>query len=210
MDPCISILLPTVRPHLVRRCLGSLQAAAAGVPYQVVVIADFGPEPIESGLWLVRARQGVVDAMNAGAPFATGAYLFAFNDESVLEPGALRALYDEAEATPDQILSPRHEPCYRFEYYGRPFVPFPFAHRDLIVRLGGLLDPRYRAFYADPDFCLRAHEAGVPIRTIDRAVARHWNNGADPAHVASVAAYHAQDRATFQQRWAHLGAFHEC
>lgn len=209
MPPCISVLLPTIRPQLYRRTVDSLAAAADGVSYEVVVIADFGPEPIDPGVWMVRPRQGVISAMTAGTEMAAGAYLFAINDETVLEPGALRVLYEEAEAQPGQVLSPKHVPFWRFEYYGLPFVPFPFVHRDVIAKLGGFLDPRYHAFYADPDLCLRAHEAGVPVRTIDRAVAHHANQH-DALHHENVHAYQLTDCATFQSRWAHLGSFYEC
>jgi GT2 family glycosyltransferase len=212
MTPTISVLLPTIRPDRAKRALASVDAACGSVPYEVVVVADFPPNAMADSVpcahlrWVQRERYGVVDAVNVACCEARGEYLFLFNDESVLQSGALQALY--AEATPTDIVTVRHEPSYPFVYYGLPFAPFPFAHRDLLRSLGGLLDPVYRGFYADPDLSLRAHAAGVPIRVIESAVLRH-DNDHDAAHRASVDAYLLADRATFRSRWDHLGEFHD-
>jgi GT2 family glycosyltransferase len=151
-----------------------------------------------------RDRNGPIDAINAGLAVATGEYIFVFNDESMLDPEALAVLYHEATNDPAVILTPRHLPPFNFSYYGRPFAAFPFVHRDVITVLGGLFDPAFHAFYADPDFSMRAHAAGIPIRTVDNAVIRH-DNRHDAGHAHNVNAYLAADRETFRTRWAHLG-----
>lgn len=199
----ISVLLPTIRPHLIGRALACLDAAAGEVPYEAVVVADFDrPAGFTQGQWIQQERRGVIDAVNIACAHARGDWWFLFNDESVLDPLALQKLHEAA--APALIVTPRHEPRFPFIYYGKPFAPFPFAHRGLIAALGGLLDPVYRGFYADPDFSLRAHEAGVPIVTVEDAVLRHSNRH-DAAHQAMVNAYLQGDRAIFARRWAHLG-----
>jgi len=211
--PIISVLLPTVRPTLVQACVASIAAAAEGLPYEVVIVADFDPDPgwelPAEVQWIRRERHGPVDAVNVAARAALGEYLFLYNDESSLEPGALSRLYAAAVDAPDVLLAPEHHPAYRFTYYGKPFVPFPFAHRGVFTKLGGLLDGAYRAFYADPDLGLRAHAAGVPIRTVEGSVIRH-NNGHDEVKQANVSQYMAIDQATFRGRWDHLGTFCDC
>ena len=195
-----------MRPGLLRRAYESIEAAAGDVSFEVVIVADFGPEEWPHCRWIVRERHGVVDAVNRACEEARGEYWFLFNDESRLDPGALELLYHEAVSTPDQIVTPVHIPTFPFFYYGFEFAPFPFAHRDLVASLGGLLDPVYRGFYADPDFSLRAHVSGVKIRTIEDAILRHGNNHDEP-HWQSVASYLDADRATFRARWDHLGVF---
>lgn len=208
----ISVLLPTIRPHLITRAVQSIGPAAAGVPYEVVVVADFDADLVAIGdpnvRWLISRRYGVIDAINVAQRHARGEYLFVFNDESVLEPGALRRLYETAQQEPKSLLSPRHLPPFNFSYYGKPFAAFPFVHRDVVAELGGLFDPTFKGFYADPDFSLRAHAKGVPIRIVDDAVLRHANNHDEPHH-ASVSAYLEQDRAVFRSRWDHLGEFRD-
>jgi hypothetical protein len=204
--PEISVLLPTVRPHLAQRAFDSIAAAVTTVPYEVIVVADFGPEEWDHCAWIVRERKGVIDAVNIAVAEARGEYLFLFNDESTLDPRALDLLHAEALFTPRCILTPKHIPAFGFAYYGLPFVPFPFASRRLFEEIGGLLDPAYGAFYADPDLGMRAHAHRIPMRIVEEAVIRH-NNQHDEVHSASVGAYLAADRATFRTRWDHLGEF---
>jgi hypothetical protein len=216
-DPSISILLPTVRPDLFKRSFDSIRSAVGRVPYEVVVVADFGPEVLACNnirehlrcQWLQRPRRGPTNATIEAYSVSQGEYVFAFNDESTLDPNALEVLYDEASRNPWVLYSPRHVPHYDFVYYGKPFVPFPFMHRDLTAMLGGLFDPAYHAFYADPDLSMRAHAAGVPVRIVNEAVINHYN-GNDDAKVQNVSRYMAADQATFRARWDHLGVFCDC
>jgi GT2 family glycosyltransferase len=209
MMPDISVLLPTVRPDQFRRSFDSIAAAAGAVSYEVVIVADFPqPEDVDC-CWIVRERRGVVDAVTRACEFARGRYLFLFNDESTLDPEALERLYHEAEACPGSLLTPQHVPAYTFEYFGRAFAAFPFAHRDVLAHVGGLLDPVFKSFYADPDLGMRAHAASVPIRTVEGAIIRH-NNGSDAVKAQNVAQYMASDQDTFRMRWKHLGIFRDC
>src|SRR6185436_20502450 len=95
--PQISVLLPTVRPTLVRNCVASISAAAEGLSHEVIVVADFPPDPDWAMplpvRWIVCPRRGPVDAVNMGYRVALGEYLFLCNDESSLEPGALSRLW---------------------------------------------------------------------------------------------------------------------
>lgn len=203
--PLISVLLPTIRPHLLPACLQSLWRAAARVPCEVVVVADFAAPRAFPYTWLERPRAGVVDALTAASAVARGDYLFSFNDESTLDPGALDILYDEALKAPNDLLTPTHLPPFGFVYYGLPFAPFPFASRALIERLGGIADPAYGSFYSDPDLSMRAHAQGVPVRVVDGAVIRHANDQAAMGHQENITNYLAADRDVFRARWAHLG-----
>lgn len=203
----ISVLLPTVRPHLLESAFASIEPAANGAPYEVVVIADFPEAFVHAKLqWVERARLGVVDALNAGMGVARGEYIFSFNDESQLDASALESLFVEAETQPRRILTPKHLPPFNFSYYGKMFAPFPFVHRDVLAKIGGIADPVFRAFYADPDLSLRAYACGVPVEILDKAIIRHANNH-DVAHQRNVNAYLEADREVFKKRWAHLGEF---
>lgn len=210
----ISILLTTIRPHLIERCFASIRPACGRVPYEVVVVADFDPfnlagfdlSELERCTWMMRERAGVVVAVNQACTMARGTHWFLFNDESTLDAGSLETLYCQAKREPRALLGPQHMPPFGFEYYRRPFQPFPFAHRDLYAELGGVFDPAYRSFYADPDLSMRAHAHGVPVRSVDGAVIRHCN-AHDFAHSMNVSAYLDGDRATFRSRWDHLGTF---
>lgn len=207
----ISVLLPTVRPALAQRSLASVALACGDLPYEVVVVADFDmPESVPvSCIWLKKERQGVVDAVNTAFDWSSGSHVFLFNDESTLDSFSLKILHDESVRDPRCLLGPAHVPHYTFAYYGLNFVPFPFAPRDLFIKIGGLLDPVYKSFYADPDLGLRAHACGVTVRTVEQAIIRH-DNGQDEAKLQNLSQYMAIDQATFRERWKHLGEFRDC
>lgn len=210
MGGMISVLLPTIRPHLIARAVQSIGPAADGLPYEVIVVADFDMELASLGdrnvRWLQQPRRGVIDAINVAQRHARGDYLFVFNDESVLAAGALRRLSEAAQQEPRALLTPKHLPAFNFSYYGKPFAAFPFVGRELAAELGGLFDPAFKGFYADPDLSLRAHAKGIPIRIVDAAILRHANAHDAPHHQA-VSSYLEGDRSLFRSRWDHLGEF---
>jgi hypothetical protein len=207
MKPVISVILPTIRPSLIGVRLAEYRAMDAGVPVEVIVVADFAP-PMPHSPWYVRERKGVIDAVDLGYKAAQGDYITVTNDETQYGPDTLRALYAAACANPGAVLAPRHIPPFPFFYYGKPFTGFPFVHRDTIAKLGGFFDPAYRAFYSDPDFSMRAHAAGVPIVDVPDAPILHMQSHRRD-HDDAVVAYHAADQALFRSRWDHLGAFRD-
>lgn len=204
MTPIISVILPTIRPELIEGVLAKWRVPLALVPpSELIVVADF-TAPGSHTPWIVRERRGVVDAVHVGFQAARGEYVFLTNDETTPEPDALLQLYQAAVVDPDRLLTPRHLPAFNFTYYGKRFAPFPFASKALLERLGGLLDPVFKAFYSDPDLSMRAYAAGIPVDEVPAATIHH-HNGADKS--ANWAAYFEADRATFRARWDHLGAF---
>lgn len=204
----ISILLPSIRPNRLPFAMASIPAAAENVDYEVIVVADFGPEEYPHTRWIVEPRQGVIRAIQTAYKTSQGEYVFVMNDESTLDAGALRSLYYAALSDPWRVLSPYHIPQFNFVYYGLPFAAFPFVRRDLVEHLGGLFDPAYKGFYADPDFSMRAHAKRIPVEVLHSATIRHFNRR-DPEHQDRVNAYFANDQALFRTRWDHLGEFRD-
>lgn len=204
----ISVLLPTVRPALLPPVVQSIKAAAGLVSTEIVIVADCDPT-FEHEPWIKRDRNGVIDAVHAGYQAAKGDYIFSTNDETTCEPDALLKLYVEAVRDPWRLLTPKHIPDYPFYYYGKYFAAFPFAKRTFLDGVGGLFDPAYRAFYADPDLSLRVHAREFPVDVIPDAVIHHNNDITRPDHREAVAKYREADRATFRKRWDHLGEFRD-
>lgn len=203
----ISVILPSIRPHLVKRAFDSIAPAAAYVKHQVVVVADFGPEDWPNCTWIVRERRGPIDAINLAMHEVTGEWLFLMNDESTLGVGSLASLYTYSLMHPDRVLTPTHIPPFNFSYYGKQFAPFPFVHVDVVKKLGGFFDLAYQGFYADPDFSLRAHAHGIPVEEVGDAAIHHTHHGDDDSKRQRWDAHFDADRATFRSRWDHLGAF---
>ena len=209
--PVISVILPTIRPHLIEACINRWVPALRTVSTELIVVADFpAPFPFNRGLWLVQERQGATAATALGYHASRGDYVFAINDETTPDPDILIRLLEAAEAQLElRLLTPRHEPAYPFFYYGLPFAPFPFGKWILFKKLGGFFDTAYKAFYADPDLSLRAHANSVPVEVVPRAVIHHANDITRPDHIEAVSSYLAADRELFRSRWDHLGEFRD-
>lgn len=210
----ISIIIPSVRPHELAECLDSI-AASKDVDYEVILITDFAVnDEFMEGIakWQIiveKERRGNIAAIAEGYEAARGEYIFTLSDEARIYPDTLFQLQEFCISCNNNILcSPRHIPDFPFYYYGKYFAPFPFCHRSLVDRIGGVfLDTAYKSFYADPDLSMRAHEAHIPVLHCREAMILHPNNMHDPAHKHNVSAYVKADRELFRKKWDHLGEF---
>lgn len=212
----ISIILPTVRPEQLYKCLHGITIASQAIDIEILVISDYEPNLSDETIenlnikWVYEPeRNGVVDAIKKGFNVANGDYLLSLSDEALLGERALNYLIEHSEKLDNRcILTPKHIPQFPFFYYKMPFAPFPFVHRSVIDELDGIyIDTAYKAFYADPDLSLRALTLSIPVYTCEKATIFHPNNMACPAHVHNVNKYLEKDRATFRARWDHLGDF---
>lgn len=206
----ISVILPSVRPDNLWRCLNAVDHASRGINIETIIVADFKPIYIPiSAFWIYAPeRKGTIDAINKGFDVSQGEYIFVTSDEAILGDGALVSLENMCKFYDNKVLlSPAHVPDFPFFYYKKWFAAFPFAHRSLIDKVGGLFDPVYKSFYADPDLSLRAYTHGFDVRTCDDAIIYHPNNMECLVHKHNVSTYLAHDRAIFKERWAHLGEF---
>lgn len=208
----ISVILPTVRPENIHEAVRSIFESCRENEIEIIIIADFQDDNLSKRndvLWIYQPeRKGVISAVNEGIGYARGEYYFCTNDEAVLARGCLYNLKKFCEEHEDNIIAcPRHFPYFPFYYYGKFFAAFPFAHRELINKIGGFFDARYKAFYADPDLSLRAYEAGYEVKECPNASLVHNNSMACEAHKINVSKYVLSDRETFRKRWDHLGEF---
>lgn len=213
----ISVILPSIRRHLINNCVQSILNATSKQSQhdlEIICICDYAPTHYIAALspiitWLFNVeRKGVVDANIKGYNAAQGDYVMTISDEAKLYPGSLDHLEAFCKKHDNNVLtSPAHIPYFPFFYYGKWFAPFPFAHRSVIEKVGGLFLPEYKCFYADPDLSLRAYENGVPVLECDNAMIHHPNDMACVAHQHNVKAYVEADRETFKKRWTHLGEF---
>ena len=91
-------------------------------------------------------------------------------------------------------------------YFGLMFAPFPFLHRDTIEALGGLYDPIYKSFFADPDLSLRCWAAGGEVSRWPAARLNH-RHIKDKIHMRAYNKNFEKDQDTFIQRWGYLSQY---
>lgn len=119
--PTISIVVPTfARPAQLRRCLDGIAALdRPGIAFDVIVVDDGGPEPLDGlvasyadrlDVHLVRQqRGGPAAARNAGAARARGRFLAFLDDDCTPDPGWLAAMVHELAQDDRRLLGGRVE-----------------------------------------------------------------------------------------------------
>src|SRR5262245_42755620 len=131
---------------LLRQCLSSLCDRPQGVRVEVIVVdnasSDGAADMVESEfpeVLLVRNahNRGFSFANNQAAHCARGRYVFFLNNDTVVPPGTMRALFDYAEAHPRVgMIGPRLvgvDGRVQVSYRPRPTLP-ALLHRTLLFR----------------------------------------------------------------------------
>ena len=104
VDPDISIIIPCrSQTGLTLNCLSAIREQSGDLPYEVIVVDDASPEPVErllgdrvSGIRFLRQEEnrGFGESCNAGARAARGPFLVFLNNDTEVQPGWLAALRD--------------------------------------------------------------------------------------------------------------------
>jgi GT2 family glycosyltransferase len=215
--PLVSILLPSIRPDLFRIRMKEYARLDLPGPCEVVVVSDRSdldvtPTHPDIAIRLfTQPRAGTIPATNLAFAKSEGDYVVAMNDETELHSQFLKALYAAGEAqNGDGLFSAvlTNASCHH-DYYGIFFAIYPFGSKKFFRRINGtseyMFDPVYHCFYADPDFSIRAHEAGFDVVNIADALCTHRNVKEADGHSFNWHTYYKVDRQTFVTRWAHLG-----
>jgi glycosyltransferase involved in cell wall biosynthesis len=209
-SPTVTIVIPTfARPAELRRCLDGIARLDAGtISFEVVVVDDGGPEPLDGlvesyadrlDIRLIRQpRAGPAAARNAGAALARGTFLAFIDDDCT--PGAdwLSELVRELERDDRRLLGGRvenalvenpyataseHITAFVYDYTGTPGAREPFFTTNNIALAAGL-------FHAVGGF-----ETSIPSATAeDKEFCDRWTaHGLALAHAPSAVVHHAHD-----------------
>ena len=206
--PTVSIVVPTfARPGQLRQCLdGIARLEAATFSFEVVVVDDGGPEPLDTliasyanglDIRLIRqSRAGPGAARNAGTAVARGTFLAFIDDDCTPAPDWLSALVPELERDGRQLLGGRvenalienpyssaseHVSRFVYEYNHTPGAREPFFTTNNI------------ALAADLFRAVGGFETSIPSATAeDKEFCHRWvAHGLALAHVPSVVVHHA-------------------
>jgi len=177
--------------------------AQSPVEFETIIISPF--KPIHCDTWVKEEEpEGTVRAINRGFAAALGEWVVVFCDEVMPRQGWADNMLRVMRHHPQGMGAFSVVPHFDFKYFGKEFSPFMFIRRERAIELGGLLDPAYHAFYADPDLSMRLYEAGGQVIHVNESVLEFYNVH-DHNHAMNVSRYLKQDRETFQKRWDHLG-----
>src|SRR5262245_50209273 len=208
--PIISIVVPTFsRSAQLERCLdGIASLESAAVAFEVVVVDDGGPEPLDTliasyarrlDVRLIRqSRAGPAIARNAGAALSRGRFLAFIDDDCTPEPGWLPAVMREFERDDRRLLGGRVENALTGNPYSTAsehIAQFVYEYN----RTAHAREPFFRtnniALAADLFRAVGGFTTSIPSATAeDKELCDRWSaHGLTLAHVPAMVVHHAHD-----------------
>jgi glycosyltransferase involved in cell wall biosynthesis len=208
--PTVSIVVPTfARPAQLRRCLdGIARLEATTFSFEVVVVDDGGPEPLDTlvasyadalDVRLIRqSRAGPAAARNAGVAVARGLLLAFIDDDCTPAPDWLAALVREIKLDDRRLLGGRVENALTENPYStasEQISQFVYEYN----RTGRAREP----FFTTNNIALAAHlfhavggfATSIPSATAeDKEFCDRWRaHGLALAHVPTAVVHHAHN-----------------
>ena len=216
-SPTVSVILPTIRKHLLNRSLDTISRAWTLLP-EIVVVADYArPAGLGSNVKFIQEpRQGVINAINRGLKYCTGEYLFLTNDDSTLTPHSIDEMVKFSRENNDEaLIGIKVNPSGSVHrYWGRYFAAWIFVHRHLLAKINEteefFLDPAFHAFYADPDLSMRAYEKNIKVLECPNAlVIADMIPAVDDVDNRQKEERYVHDQVEFIRRHRHFGKFQQ-
>ena len=204
----LSIIVASLRPGQLEKCLESIEHHTANVDYEVVVIAPFPVCPRPRLVYIPEIEPiGMYVAVNMGFARAQGKYIINIPDDAraTLNWAANMLAFMKPHDTEifegnfrhfDLINGERPEPGY----YGKLYAPFFCIRKAVAIRIGGLMRTCYHRFFGDPDLSMRVWFSNGAVATCPDAWVYH-NDCKDRVYQNGYDKYFATDRDTFMWRW---------
>ena len=208
--PTVTIVVPTfARPSQLRRCLdGIARLEAAALAFEVVVVDDGGPEPLDAlvasytdrlSIRLIRQpRAGPAAARNAGAAVARGVFLAFIDDDCMPQSDWLSQLVRELERDDRRLVGGRVENAL----VANPYATASEHISEFVYQYNGTSGAR-EPFFTTNNIALAADlfravggfATSIPSATAeDKEFCDRWTaRGLALAHAPSVVVHHAHD-----------------
>ncbi|OLZ11611.1 glycosyltransferase family 2 protein [Sulfobacillus thermosulfidooxidans] len=196
--PKISVIIPTVHNHTIKRALSSIatQNSLDLSAVEVFVIRDgqapftrqeLGSYPFTLHLLGLLPGQGAAGARNVGLHFSSGQYIAFLDDDDEWLPNHLALTIPLVEKTQGIVFTDAelyhvqegwHEP-FRFQYQPSmltktsPVIPSTLVTTRATFEEIGYFDTQIPA-YSDWDWILRASRRGVPITRLPEITANYY------------------------------------
>ena len=165
----LSILLPSLRPDAVRRKVEEFLLTNADVDYELVIVSPFKVEGERVVHVPETERRGVIHAINEAYRHDKGQYIVLWSDDATPEHGCLRRMLDFVRNKPIPFLASfrrrglNGKEAEQWAVYGKLYAGWLCAARQTFDRVGGLFEPSFKNYWADPDLSLRVWKQGGKV-----------------------------------------------
>ena len=223
--PRASIIVPTRGAPTLAQCLAALDAHT-GVPFELVLVDDAAPRPIDGARVRHRSRRGFVASANAGARLASTDALVFLNDDAIVTPGWLRALLDAAALPRVGLVAPASNDTGDAATMPARYADLPglLAHaaaargaprdveklslmcalvdRRAFEAVGGLDEGYGLGLFEDDELCMALRAIGRRVVLVPSAFVHHHGSASfgDMSAFERVARFEV-NRRRFERRW---------
>ncbi|BEV73307.1 hypothetical protein THUN1379_27890 [Paludibacterium sp. THUN1379] len=202
----ISILLPSIRPELAKQRISEFAEHIHQIDYEVVLVSPFSVDLPRVVHIQENERRGVIHAMNEAYKAASGEMVVLWSDDAKIQPQAIENIVkftksqDGLFAAGFRKKDETGRESEQWSVYGKLYVGWLCATKKTIDAAGGLFDPVFRNYWADPDLSLRIHAMGGSVQVCQNA----WIEIAQAEDVvkqANLASSFEKDTETFFAKW---------
>jgi len=208
--PTVSIIVPTfARRAQLKRCLdGIVGLAVAEASFEVIVVDDGGPEPLDVlvasyaerlDVRLIRqSRAGPAAARNVGAAVARGRFLAFIDDDCRPEPGWLPAMIRELKQDDRRLLGGLVENALTKNPYATAsehISRFVYEYGQMAGAREPFFTTNNMALAADLFRAIGGFTTAIPSATAeDKEFCDRWTaHGLALTHVPTMVVHHAHD-----------------
>jgi len=202
----ISIILPSLRPEMVLKRINEFSVTNPGADYEIVVVSPFAVKG-DRVVHIEEEPMGCVHAHNTAYKNSSGKYIAYWGDRATPTANCLSEMLNFIKSNTDPFIGSfrlkddkRGRERTQWAIYGKLFAAFGCASRKTIEIAGGYFDPIFKAWWVDPDLCLRAWERGGKVKICPNA----WitiDISSDKIAGDNWSKYFLKDQETFFNRW---------
>lgn len=204
--PELSILLPSLRPDCVEERIKEFAAEAERLDYELIIVSPFEVSgPCVRWIHETEAR-GCLAAMQQAYEASESPYIMYWSDDAGPLPGSTQVMLAFVKEHQDpfvgsfRLLEGRGFEVDQWAVYEKLYACWGCVSRRTLDMVGGLFDPRYSGYWADPDLGLRVWKAGGQVRVCPDAFAKVKNENDETAS-KNKESFFKSDTDAFFARW---------
>ncbi len=203
--PEVSITLPSLRPEAVLQRIKQFSMTNKGVDYEIIVVSPF-PVKEERVIHVYEKEpSGNVPAHNIACKNSSGEYIVYWSDDIYPTANCLANMLRFVKSKEKPFIGAfrlrrQGQEKTQWTVYGKLYAPIGCVSRKTLDLIGQYFDPVYRAYWADPDMCLRTWEKGGRVEVCPDALVEDANM-MDEVRGKSWDRFFAKDTETFFNRW---------
>lgn len=167
--PEISIILPSIRPEIILQRINEFSITNRDLDYEIIVVSPFTVKG-DKVVHIKEGQLGFGHAANTGYKFSSGKYVVYWGDRISPTINCLSNMLNFVKSNPDPFIGSFRMKDSRSKreiaqgcVYGKLFPTYPCASKNTINIIGGLIDPIFEHYWADPDMGLRTWEHGGKV-----------------------------------------------